>query len=253
VWDGSAWHMQHAPHTNGPRSQLRGVSCPVAASCVAAGGDGKYAFAEAWDGDAWTIEPLDHPRHSTYALLSGVSCATTTSCRAVGFFDRRRDIRHTFVERWDGSTWTHEPSPDPDGAGASYLSSVVCTDASTCIAVGHSEDAEDGSESPLAEVWYGDSWSIVPTRIPRDSLGSVELRDVSCAGPNACVAVGSYIRNTGRFHTLVEAWDGARWTIERTPRLDRHSAELDGVACLDRVTCVAIGTVKSHPLAEVRT
>jgi hypothetical protein len=43
-------------------------------------------------------------------------------------------------------------------------------------------------------------------------------------------------------HSLVESWDGRRWTIEQTPAPDGStSTALTAAACPDPQTCYAVG------------
>ncbi len=60
---------------------------------------------------------------------------TGESCTSVGRF---ADL--TLAERWDGTHWTIQPTPDPSTT-ESILYSVSCPSASACVAVGGVADA----------------------------------------------------------------------------------------------------------------
>jgi hypothetical protein len=61
---------------------------------------------------------------------------------------------------------------------------------------------------------------------------------VSCPSLTACTAVGNYSVNFTSGGTLVEAWDGTRWRVQRTPPL---AANLNGVSCTSTTACTAVG------------
>jgi hypothetical protein len=52
--------------------------------------------------------------------------------------------------------------------------------------------------------------------------------------------VGNALPGSGNPFTLVERWDGRRWSIERSPNPLGY-AELEGVSCPSRMTCTAVG------------
>jgi hypothetical protein len=100
-WDGTAWSIVANPiPAQAQTVELLGVTCPTASKCVAVG-DYSTAFpdedlrpsnalVEQWNGTTWSIVPSVSPRVAafpvspTYSSLSGVSCAPSTGCLAVG-------------------------------------------------------------------------------------------------------------------------------------------------------------------------
>lgn len=67
---------------------VAGISCPSAASCTAVGSyvntsGVSQTLVESWNGSAWSIAPSPNQSNGQNQLLA-VSCATTTSCAAVG-------------------------------------------------------------------------------------------------------------------------------------------------------------------------
>ncbi|MEO6472983.1 MAG: hypothetical protein ABIR57_13410, partial [Aeromicrobium sp.] len=135
-------------------SQLNGVSCTSATACTAAGfhnasSGGSKTLAERWNGTKWTIQTTPNPTGSAYSRLDGVSCASSTACTAVGYY-YGSSAGKTLVERWNGTTWTIQTTPNPTGATGSYLSGVSCTSATACTAAGH-YDPSGGGIKTLAE------------------------------------------------------------------------------------------------------
>src|SRR5262249_58144572 len=46
----------------------------------------------------------------------------------------------TLAERWNGHTWSIQPTPNPPGHGFKLLNGVACTSRSSCMAVGNEFD-----------------------------------------------------------------------------------------------------------------
>jgi hypothetical protein len=185
TWNGSTWTQASptvpaAANTGG----LLSVSCPTTIDCIAVGYEGvSDPFAESWNGltDTWTIQTIPGS-----AALAGVSCPTTDLCWAVG------GNGSIGAEEWNGSTWTLQSLPTPQGATSTSLTGISCPSASDCVAVGSYTNSQ-GSVITLAEQWTG-SWSIMATPNPPGSIASY-LSGVSCPTVRICTAVG-YDENT---------------------------------------------------------
>jgi hypothetical protein len=125
----------------------------------------------------------------------------------------------TLAERWNGSNWTIQPTPNPPGSPASSLSAVACPAANTCTAVGIS------NSKLLVERWHGAVWGIQSAPVPPGARFS-ELNGVTCTAASSCVAVGDYVNNSGLDVTLAERWTGSTWAIQSTPNPSGHSRSL---------------------------
>ena len=73
---------------------------------------------------------------------------------------------------------------------------------------------------------------------------NTDLTAVSCVGLTFCVAVGTYrsgaaFNNYQGEHPVVMRYDGHKWSNTSAPAL--ANAELNGVDCLARTSCVAVG------------
>ena len=118
--------------------------------------------------------------------LTGVSCASSKSCIAVGIYRTgSQHIYQTLAEIWNGTTWTISPSRD-EGTEDNYLTSVSCTDSTDCVAVGYFAPLE----MTLVEIWTGTSWSIIQTPDPGNEVD--DLFGVSCSSVTSCVTAGEY-------------------------------------------------------------
>src|SRR5260370_23415128 len=67
-------------------------------------------------------------------LLNGVSCVSPNACWAVGAYYYGTAAGYTLVDRWDGSAWRVQPSPD--SVRYSVLSGVACPGEASRMAVG---------------------------------------------------------------------------------------------------------------------
>jgi hypothetical protein len=149
-WNGTAWTIQ-SPAGAGA---LSGVSCPALNTCMAVGSSGGAMLAQRWNGTTWTAQTLTAPTGATSSSLSAVSCPTTTDCTAAGSYTNSAGTSVTLAERWNGTTWTVQTTPNPASALGSYLSSVSCPAAITCIAAGYYQNQSNVSLT-LAERYSG--------------------------------------------------------------------------------------------------
>src|SRR6266568_1147011 len=229
--------FDNVPGTGTLASVLFGVSCPAATFCVAVGNyqnrAGRHAIlAEAWNGSSWSVMAALPPAGARRSFLNGVSCASATACTAVGSYQTRSGRHVTLAERWNGTAWSVQATPNPASPPRSALAAVSCTSSSACTAVG-SSTSKTGTTRTLAERWNGTAWSLQPT--PNGPFGGF-LAGVSCPSPAACIAVGG--DNNGL--PLVEAWNGTSWSIPPTPATG--GAQLNSVSCASPSACTAVGS-----------
>jgi hypothetical protein len=136
----------------------------------------------------------------------------------------------------DAGSWSVQPVPSPPGATFTSLEDVSCASKRACVAVGYFRSLEGAF--PLAVHWDGSTWTVQSTPSPPNHFGAY-LLGVSCSAPRACTAVGQHFNAVGRSRTLVERWDGSRWTIQSSP--SPPDASLNDVSCPTRRACVAVG------------
>lgn len=262
-WNGSGWAIQATPTPPGVAFvNLNAVWCASAASCVAVGyyavgvtsGAGA-ALVERWNGSSWAIAPAPaNPPGSYVSILRALSCTSAASCTAVGAsYATTSPTVRTLAERWDGNSWTIQPTPMPPGSASAGLGGVSCTSATSCTAVGGYSNKPDSSRA-LAEHWNGKTWTIHPAPAgpgPDDPDGG--LYAVSCTSADQCTAVG---RAGGA--ALAEQWDGSTWTVQPTASPAGQKL-LYAVSCPAAGTCTATGGITAgtgvpstddQPLAE---
>jgi hypothetical protein len=142
-WNGADWSVVATPGVASPLGQsLTSVTCTDSSNCWAVGstmdpqGNPGTTLVEHWNGSAWSTTPSLDP--STPAnILNAVTCVDATDCWATGATDAAsgQNMSPTpFVENWNGSTWTVEPSPNVMTLG--YLSGLACVRGTGCFATG---------------------------------------------------------------------------------------------------------------------
>jgi hypothetical protein len=263
-WNGTAWKIKTTLNpADATNTTLAGVFCGSATDCTAVGrsfdaAGMETAVVESWNGAAWKNQAIAVPAGGTGAELSGVSCRSAAACTAVGSYNDSSGTQVTLAESWNGTAWHVQTTPDPAGATASALVGLSCSTAKACWAVGHSYDTS-GTELTLAESLNGTGWKVQTTPDPSGAMASYIDGGVSCSGPKACSAVGSYTDSSGTQVTLAESWNGTAWTVKTTPNpAGAIESQLNGVSCASGGTCTAVGysapsLFNQKVLAEVKT
>jgi hypothetical protein len=232
TWNGTSWHLQHAPHPAGdPSVQLNVVSCASPTFCEAWGGASPSLrgpdLAEQWDGHSWRLQTV--PSTSDNALA--VSCASAVFCEAVGVGGVTQ-APSAWV--WHGSSWTAQALPSQLGGS---LEGVSCVSPAFCEAVGLPFTAGGG-----AAVWNGSAWRLQSTPNPANSAATV-LRAVSCASARSCESAGDFeLNQSNTSHALTEGWNGSAWGLQRAAAPPGATANvLSAVSCVSATFCEAVG------------
>jgi hypothetical protein len=250
------WKLSRLPSLPAGTSTatLTSIACSGREFCIAIGSylaagasypdDTPFGFV--WRGARWSLTALPEPAGAEGALISGLSCATPTSCLAVGYFFTTPATG--LVEQWNGGTWTDFAGPDMDA--------VSCVAATGCTGVGRVVSAgPDATESVVVAHWGGTSW------IPVATLASGDLADdsygwlqISCVGVKCMVAGGV---TDDLADVFPAAWDGvgSSWSATPTPSLgggygsgDRYY--FDGISCAGRARCTAVGNIYAASSAD---
>jgi hypothetical protein len=176
--------------------------------------------------------------------IESVDCSAATACTAVGTDLNTSGIYVTLAERWNGTTWQRQSTPNPAGdttaSVAPALLGVSCPTASFCVAVGSYQSGF--TQAGMAEAWNGSSWTSQSFPVPADSAGW-QLTGVSCTSVSFCEAVGGYFDNdTGLNDTFAAAWNGTSWSLQSTINPDPSDFEFEQfntVSCSAATFCVA--------------
>ena len=108
-WDGTAWTVVPSPN-RAHDNTLHAIKCAGTTDCLAVGGQALQSASfkgssfgspliEHWNGTTWSIVPHHGPASIADGYLSGVACATSRSCTAVGEYEKSGELRTAFIER----------------------------------------------------------------------------------------------------------------------------------------------------------
>lgn len=185
---------------------------------------------------SWSLQPT--PSRQANDSLNGVSCASSTTCIAVGGVYVPANSGRPIVERWNGKAWSLQHLPTPSGAD-STLNAVSCASRAACTAVGVA------GNHLLVMRWNGRKWSIQHAPTQPGSTQSY-LFGVWCPSNTDCLAVGNWSNSRG-YYPLLERWNGSEWSIRPTaePFGSDHHVELFGVSCTSPAACTAVGVANS--------
>jgi hypothetical protein len=142
------------------------------------------------------------------------------------------------IEFWDGTSWTQQVSPNPDGTGDfGAVSAISATDA---WAVGSFYGGA------LAAHWDGSSWQQVamPTPNVAEKFGFTAMAAISATD---VWAVGWHGRRQFKSERpLIEHWNGSAWKIVPHPSPGWNSF-LNGVAAVSPRNVWAVGAYSAAP------
>jgi hypothetical protein len=247
-WNGTKWSVQSTPNPSGTSEAVfRGVSCSSSTACVAVGsyygsGGSVLTLAEQWNGTEWKIQSTPNAPELSFTLFTGVSCASSTACMAVGFA-QSGSTDYAWIERWNGTEWASQKIGSPSGARAGLFWSVSCTSSSACTAVG-SYTNSSGTKVDLVNRWNGTEWLV--QAMPNEPTGSIEsaLTGVSCSSSSSCMAVANNSSATRAHGAYAMKWNGTEWAFQALPEPSEATASwMYGVSCVSSTECTAGGAI----------
>ncbi|MEQ4210436.1 hypothetical protein [Actinopolymorpha sp. B9G3] len=162
------------------------------------------------EASTWEMVPIPSVRGQ--ADLTEVTAFSPSDAWAVGYVRDRTGVR-TLTLHWDGSLWTRIPSPNRSRA-QNWLFAVAGSSSSDVWAAGYDVDA-DGTHRTLLLHWNGMRWQVVPS--PSDNTLDSMLVGVTALSPTDAWAVGSVTAWPFTGQTLVQHWDGDRWSVVESP------------------------------------
>jgi hypothetical protein len=190
---------------------LYGVTCTAPGACVAVGfytqADGvSQGLIETLRNGTWTPATAPSlPSGPGQVWLVAVSCATTTSCAAVGYISGREGL----IETLANGAWHSSAAPVPRsaaGLGPEQLSGVACPAAGACVAVGYV--GTDQKSQGVIDTLANRTWTAATAPLPTNAASagqSAGLSAVSCATASYCVASGGYTDNSNHGQALIES------------------------------------------------
>jgi hypothetical protein len=236
---------------------LISVACPAKLHCLAVGDDetrfGPRKQVGQWGGANWVLTVLRASKYPTGALLNAITCPSLRECIAVGAYYRYSGASAMVSQVFNppGSRVIYMKVPAPQGGTGSKLTGLTCITVSNCFAVGYNQTR--GRTFPVAEHWNGGQWDRERTPAVLGARTTL-LTQVACAQVRHCLAVGSYVTDSGQQFALAEFWNGKTWRIVPTAAVSAPGGdELSGIACPAVTFCLAVGGYvnSSNPLSEI--
>jgi len=218
------WTVEAAPLPVGSvQGDLRDVSCPAAADCVAVGRQSTVAvdlpLAETLSGTTWTAATPPLPAGGLGGDLDGVDCPAPGVCAAVGYHVAASGSFGT-LERLATGSWTATAVAAPAGASADPgfgLRSVACPTAVVCAATGAYQTAT-GQLPALVQI--SGSTVTASSTFPLPGAGSPpfpSIANVRCAAAGSCLTAGQYNKPGPVGVGLIGRLDGTAVTGETAP------------------------------------
>ncbi len=234
----STWRVVPSanPSTNG--DYLRGVASLASNNIWAAGdylsGPGKTqvdsTLVEHFNGSSWITIPTPNPGKGPNGnYLRAIAAVSANNIYAVGSVGGLS----TLIEHYNGSTWSVVSNP-----GIGVLQSITVISANNIWAVGD----DGGPTKTLIEHFDGSSWKVVLS--PNHQTGSSsynELSAVSAVSASDIYAVGYYSTSTNTNQTLIEHYNGSKWSIIASPNVGTTHDYLSGVAAVSANNVYAVG------------
>jgi hypothetical protein len=184
------------------------------------------------------LSPLDS---AFDAALSSVATVSSTNAWAVGHSGFQ-----PLVEHWNGTQWRVVTGPFIEAEYAE-LGGVAAISANDVWAVGVASATGlidlvgDGEISrTLIEHWGGSHWSIVPSPNPVNGVNI--LSGVTAVSASDVWAVGSSRVDGSAAETLIEHWNGSRWTVIPSPNQTKVFSVLNAVTAVSANDIWAVGS-----------
>lgn len=197
---------------------------------------------EHWNGKAWSV--IAHPNLGPDSMsehFKAVAGSSTHDVWAVGDYLYKGAVQRALAEHWDGSTWNVVAAPNV-GSNWNDLNALTVISPNDVWAVGTFNNGTDPLQT-LIEHWDGARWNVAAS--PNAGSSDNNLLSVSAASPNDVWAVGRYSSSSRPVTlTLIEHWDGARWSLVTSPNFDT-GATYTAIAALSPQDVWAVGWYSS--------
>lgn len=213
-WSGTGWSLQTMidPESS-TRSEALGVSCVTASDCQAVGyyrnptTNVNEALGETYSGSGkWSLSLPENYAGATDTILAAISCASSTSCTAVGHWNKTV-VATALVEEYGGGGWRIAEGFKAPETTESELNAVSCASAAECVAAGESDTETAlgfGWFQPVVERGTGEAgrkaWSQQTSSVPQEPIARgaepSTLLGVSCQPGPACTTVGRTFGST---------------------------------------------------------
>jgi hypothetical protein len=246
----AAWSVVPSPSPGVSGNELNSVAV-VAATDIWAVGDvtaangASQTLTEHWNGTQWSVVQSPNPS-AFHNVLHGVTAISTTDVWAVGWFNNTQDIPMTLIEHWNGTQWSVVASPN-GSINSNFLFGVTAVSSNDVWAVGEFNNAS-GFFQTLTEHWNGRTWRVVSS--PNVGTHNNVLNGVTAISANDVWAVGDFLDSTSNAHTLIEHWNGKKWSVVPSPNPGTGANTLNAVQAVSTDNVWAVGQTSTQTLIE---
>ena len=223
-WNGASWTIVSSPSPGASDNVLTGVAALSGSDAWAVGytQDASYAYhglVEHWNGTSWQVASSPSDAY----ILTSVTAVSARDVWAVGYQNDGAPL----IEHWDGVRWSIVPGP-PSVYGV--LQGVAANSTGDVWAVGYSRNSRNEAVTFVLH-WNGSQWNVVPSPNPLHTYCCVALTSVAALS-GADVWAAGYYQDTaaGARQTLLEHWNGRRWSVVTSPNRAGLNNELRSVA-----------------------
>lgn len=234
------------------------VSCPSAGNCAAVGNytdnsSNQQGLLLTETSGAWAAAKAPLPASANSipgVFVTSVSCASVGNCAAVGsFLDGFNHTQGLLLTEASG-VWSAVKANLPADAGSDptpLLSSVSCSSAGNCVAVGDYFDNSNHLQGVVLTASSG-TWSQGVEVAPPNAAANpaVGLGAVSCSSDGNCAVVGEFQDSSSNVQGLLLTETSGSWTAAAAA-LPAHAAanpgvSLTSVSCASGGNCTAVGS-----------
>ncbi len=254
-----------ASATSVPNGYLPALACPGVGTCVAAGEDAKASLyiegvVVSETHRVWHAAQMLKPPAGSFVQPDltpySVACGSVGNCVVVGsFYDAASDTV-PFIAReikgvWQRAVQVALPDDAAALAQAAGLRAVSCSSSLACVAVGsYTANTTDAPVEGLVVTIKGATVLAHGVVAPNDANANpfVTLSQVACAGPDTCMAAGTYIDAENATHALVvNATDAptASVLVEPANASAYTSVTVGSLACGGVGSCAVVGTYET--------
>ena len=137
-WNGNSWMVVPSPNPSTINDVLAGISVVDAqdiwADGYAKGTASSQTLIEHWNGSSWMVVPSPNPGDGNNELFH-LDAIAPNNVWTVGNYQTGSGNLLTLIERWNGSSWVLQTSPNPGNENNS-LDGIAVVDAHHVLAVG---------------------------------------------------------------------------------------------------------------------
>ena len=231
-YNGNAWKIVTSPDVGTGDNVLTGVAAITANNVWAVGSSPLGALILHYNGAGWHLVPAP-----TACKLNAITAITANDVWAVGVMAYR-----SCTEHFDGTSWRLVSTPNM-GTSDNTLQGVSASSSHNVWAVGNycvgnGCDRGGGSFRTLILHYTGSRWSAVAS--PNPSSYDNQLNAVTVISATNAWAVGASYTNPMTGSTLIEHFNGIRWTRVASPGINIRST-LTAIAPVSATNMFAVG------------